>query len=91
MVEIEGVFGWGEWGSEIEIEMGDSHSNRLVRRSPISIPISGWYGNGSIYIKLRGCLVRNRKQNGNENRNGLESELKWLNPLKHLVRNRNRN
>ena len=34
--------------------MGDSHSNRLVGRSPIpiSISISEWNRNGSIYIEL---------------------------------------
>ena len=36
-----GVFGWGEWGSEIGIGTSDSHSNRLVGRSPIPISILG--------------------------------------------------
>ena len=46
------VFGWEKCGSEIKIGMGDSHSNRLIGRSPIPISIPLWNRNGSIYIKL---------------------------------------
>ena len=53
----------------------DFHSNRLIGRSFIPIVILEWNENCSIYIGLRGHLVRNRNQNGNANRNGLESEL----------------
>ena len=38
---LKGVFGWEERGSEIRIGIGDSHSNHLIGRSPILIPISG--------------------------------------------------
>ena len=48
---------WGDvWlervGFGIGIEMGDSHSNHSIRGSLISISISGWNGNSSIYIEL---------------------------------------
>ena len=48
----KGVFGWREWRSGIGIKISDSHSNSLVGRSPILIPISRWNRNGSIYIGL---------------------------------------
>ena len=51
---IQRMFGWREWRSGIKIRKGtsDSHSNHLVGKSPIPIPISGWNGNGTIYIEL---------------------------------------
>ena len=44
------MFGSKKWRSEIGIEMDDSHSNRLIGRSPVPIP--GWNENSSIYIEL---------------------------------------
>ena len=50
--DAQGVFGWGEWRSEIGIGMDDSHSNHLVGRSLILISIPGRNKNGSIYIEF---------------------------------------